>query len=152
MRSACSRPHPKRTGTDGEKGLETELFYIGLWFLALGIGAGAAYYFWLRDCLPQLPCVFYSVFGVYCPGCGGTRAVGALFRGQFLLSIWYHPLVLYGGIIGGGFMATQGMERLGFRKIRGWRFHSWYLYGAVIVTVVNFVLKNILLTVWNVTL
>ena len=41
------------------------------------------------------PCLFHTLTGAYCPGCGGTRAAAALLRGQFLLSFCYHPLVLY---------------------------------------------------------
>ena len=32
------------------------------------------------------PCLFHTVTGYYCPGCGGTRAVCALFQGHFLIS------------------------------------------------------------------
>ena len=41
------------------------------------------------------PCFFYQYTGLYCPGCGGTRAVLALLQGHVLQSLWYHPLVLY---------------------------------------------------------
>lgn len=41
------------------------------------------------------PCLFHLMTGLYCPGCGGTRAVRALFRGDLAMSFQYHPLVLY---------------------------------------------------------
>lgn len=41
------------------------------------------------------PCLFYIFTGAYCPGCGGTRAVRALFRGEIKRSFLYHPFVLY---------------------------------------------------------
>lgn len=40
-------------------------------------------------------CGFKYLFHLYCPGCGGTRAVDALLHGQLLKSFMYHPLVLY---------------------------------------------------------
>lgn len=43
----------------------------------------------------QIPCMFQMLTGLYCPGCGGTRAVKHLFRGNLLMSIQYHPFVLY---------------------------------------------------------
>lgn len=125
--------------------LESELFHIGLVFLAVGAGLGAVYVLLVRDILPQLPCLLYASTGIYCPGCGGTRAIKALLQGRFLLSLWYHPLIPYGAVIAGGFMLTQGLHRLGFRKVRGWKFHSWYLYVSVIIIVCNFLLKNLLL-------
>ena len=41
------------------------------------------------------PCLFHLMTGLYCPGCGGTRAVRALLRGDLAMSFQYHPLVLY---------------------------------------------------------
>lgn len=125
--------------------LETELFYIGLVFLAVCIAGGAAYGFILRNHLPRVPCMMYALTGMYCPGCGGTRALAALLRGKIVLSLWYHPLILYSAVIGGGFMLTQGLHRLGVRQIKGWKFHGWFLYGAVIIIFINFILKNVLL-------
>ncbi len=135
-----------------KKELEDQLFEIGLVFLAAGSGLGALYYFFLRGWLPEIPCFFLSVLGIYCPGCGGTRAVIALFQGRFLLSLWYHPLVLYFVIIAGGFMITQGLHRLGIKRIQGWKFHSWYLYAAVALIGCNFLIKNMLRLIWGITI
>lgn len=41
------------------------------------------------------PCLFHTLTGAYCPGCGGTRAMTALLEGNVFLSFCYHPLVLY---------------------------------------------------------
>ncbi len=78
--------------------------------------------------------------------------MAALLRGRFLESVWYHPIVPYSVILFGGFMLTQGLARLGVRQIRGWKFHNWYLYGAVVVLVCNFLIKNLLLWVWGITI
>ena len=43
----------------------------------------------------QMPCVFQELTGLYCPGCGGTRALKALMKGDVITSILYHPLILY---------------------------------------------------------
>ena len=32
--------------------------------------------------LDKTPCVWITYVGVYCPGCGGTRAVEALMQGE----------------------------------------------------------------------
>ena len=130
--------------------LETELFYIGLVGLAAGTCAVIFYFCVLRDMLPILPCFFSSVMGIYCPGCGGTRSLTALLHGHFLLSLWYHPLVPYMAIIGGGFMVTQGLCRLGVKGVKGWKFHNWYLYGAVFLVILNFLVKNLLRLRWGI--
>ena len=44
---------------------------------------------WIPDC------AFLSITGLYCPGCGGTRAVKSLLRGDIVRSFIYHPFVIY---------------------------------------------------------
>lgn len=135
-----------------ERTLEEQLYLIGLAFLVVG---GIGIFFYMKILLPNItpiPCLLNKFTGLYCPGCGGTRAVEALFRGHFLKSLWYHPLVMYTVIIFGGFMLTQTMERLHIFHIKGWKFHEWHLYGALVIVVINCILKNILLLGFNVTL
>ena len=43
-----------------------------------------------------------------------------------------------------GFMLTQGLNRLGFKRVRPWQFHNWYLWGGLTLLIVNFILKNVL--------
>ena len=136
----------------GKRDLETELFHIGLTVLAAGTTAWVLSGFLPPIRLPEIPCFFSSVLGFYCPGCGGTRAVKALCRGQFFRALWYHPLVPYLAVGFGGFMVTQGLHRVWIRLIRGWRFHQWYLYGAVFLILANFILKNMLRLIWGITL
>ncbi len=40
-------------------------------------------------------CAFYSMTGIVCPGCGGTRSVKFLLRGDIVRCFLYHPFVLY---------------------------------------------------------
>ena len=60
----------------------------------------------------QMPCLFQMMTGLYCPGCGGTRAVRALLSGHPVLSFLYHPVVPY--------MASVAV----------WAAASWILYFA----------------------
>ena len=44
----------------------------------------AAVILWLCELgIIRFPCLFYQVTGVYCPGCGMTRAILAFCHGQF---------------------------------------------------------------------
>jgi hypothetical protein len=49
------------------------------------------------------PCFFASVTGLPCPGCGMTRSVTALLKGQWDLAMAYHPFspgfVVMGGLL-----------------------------------------------------
>lgn len=39
-------------------------------------------------------CIIRRLFRIYCPGCGGTRAVRALIRLDFGQSLYYNPIVI----------------------------------------------------------
>ncbi|MDR0974131.1 MAG: DUF2752 domain-containing protein [Ruminococcus sp.] len=51
-------------------------------------------------------CIFSSVSGIPCMGCGGTRAVFALMHGDILASFHYHPLVIPAVIIFGVYFSS----------------------------------------------
>lgn len=127
-----------------EKALEDQLFEIGLVFLVIAAVGFILYESVLKPVITVRPCLFDTFLRIYCPGCGGTRAVSALFHGHFLKSLWYHPLVPYTAVLYGGFMGSHALNRLGMKKVRGWKFHNWYLYAAVGIIAVNFVVKNVL--------
>lgn len=124
--------------------LEDELFQIGIAALAAVIMLAVLYLCLLRKILQPVPCFFSFVIGIYCPGCGGTRAFIAMLHGHFLKALWYHPLIPYLTVIYCGFMLTQGLSRLGFKRIRPWKFHYWYLWVGLILLIANFILKNVL--------
>ena len=61
---------------------------------------GAALFFLYICIIERLPsgsgdCVFHLATHMYCPGCGGTRAVKLLLTGHPLLSLRAHPAVLF---------------------------------------------------------
>lgn len=130
-------------------------FYIMGW---CGIGAAILVLLISRiadfDFLKLLgPCVFHRLTGYYCPGCGGTRAVRALLAGRPLLSLWYHPIVLYGGAVCGWFMLSQTIERISGGRIRiGLHFREIYIWVALVFIIVNCLIKNLALGVWHVDL
>lgn len=99
------------------------------------------------------PCTFHVITGLYCPGCGGTRATFALFRGQVLRSLKLNPFVLYSWIVGGWFMISQTIQRLSFNRIRvGMRFRTIYLWIGLAVGLINCIIKNAVLLIANIAL
>lgn len=95
---------------------------------------------WLR-----MPCLFQLMTGLYCPGCGGTRAVRALLTGHPVLSFLYHPLVLYTAVVAGWFAVSYILYFLtGNRKFR-LELDDRYAYVAGGIVILNFIIKNGLL-------
>lgn len=99
------------------------------------------------------PCMLHYVTGYYCPGCGGTRAVLSLLDAKPLQSFVYHPFVLYAAVICSWFMVSQTIERVSGGRIRiGMHFREIYLWIALGIILVNFLIKNLALLIWNVDL
>lgn len=106
----------------------------------------------------ELPCLFQMITGLYCPGCGGTRAALSLLHGQILRSLLYNPIpsyLLFGGAWCAGAVLLE-QKRGGRKKGEGHgneesgeaflpRPIRQYLWILLAVTAVSFLLKNFLL-------
>lgn len=95
----------------------------------------------------HMPCLFHLLTGWYCPGCGGTRAVKYLLQGNFMMSLQYHPLVLYTVaavlVKAAAFAAAKALKRREYSPGHG----KLLVYGALVVVIVNWCVKNYLLVV-----
>ena len=97
------------------------------------------------------PCALHRLTGYYCPGCGGTRAMMALFHGKILTSLYYHPVVVYTAAVGGWFMLSQTVERLSGRKIKiGLHYRDVYLWIALAIVILSCLGKNLVLAITGV--
>ena len=85
-------------------------------------------------------CLFYRLTGLYCPGCGGTRALYALVYGHPLRSFFYHPIICYAI-----FSAICGIVFHFTKKTAPKQILINILFGAVIILLLNFNVRNILL-------
>ena len=61
--------------------------------LVLLIPPGGKYAGWLPKCL------FHKMTGLYCPGCGGTRALSSLLHGDLRSSLHNNLLLIPSGLI-----------------------------------------------------
>ena len=90
-------------------------------------------------------CSFMRMFGYYCPGCGGTRAILLIEDGQLLQSLLLNPLPMYALIIYSCFFIKNLLYILTRGKIKKLAFNDWWVYIALIIIIVNCVIKNIFL-------
>jgi hypothetical protein len=74
--------------TSSERSAVINAAYLGV----LGLAALTATAMMATVGLPGLPCVFRSVFGIPCPGCGMTRSMMCVWHGDLVGSLRYHPL------------------------------------------------------------
>lgn len=103
---------------------------------------------WMKWITGQgFPCLFHLLTGLYCPGCGGTRAFLALLRGDLALSLSYHPLVAY-------MAAVLAAELLSFLASKAAKNPRYYLghevlfaYIGGIILLINWLYKNYMLAV-----
>jgi len=94
-----------------------------------------------------MPCLFHVFTGLYCPGCGGTRAVKALLTGHPVISFFYHPLVPYCALVALVFLCSYLIFWLTKKQRFRLYLHDGYVYAGVGIIVLNFVIKNYLLAV-----
>lgn len=125
------------------KTTEDILFYIG----CAGIAVFAAVWPAFLKMAPMLStgCRFLAVTGLYCPACGGTRALNALLHGHVIASLKLNPAVAYGAVIFVWFMLSQAAERLSRRRLNiGMKYRNIYVYIGLAVLLGQWLVKNIL--------
>lgn len=95
----------------------------------------------------HMPCMFRFVTGLYCPGCGGTRAVKYLLTGQILKSLQYHPLVLYTALV----VLAEAASAMAAKKTGKAKLYlgheKLFIYLGVGIILMNWIVKNYLLVV-----
>lgn len=89
-------------------------------------------------------CAMKQIFGIPCPGCGGTRAIKCLLSGDILDAIYYNAFAVYSIIGYLIFLISRLLQKLTKGKIKGIKFKSWYLFSALVVLVIQYIIKLIL--------
>lgn len=73
---------------------ENRKMRIALVLCAGAVAAGGAVYLYFHNSYSYpLPCIFYSITGLYCPGCGAGRACYSLLHLRFRDAFCYNPLM-----------------------------------------------------------
>lgn len=92
----------------------------------------------------KIPCPIWALTGLYCPGCGGQRAVRALLHGDLLSSLYYHPVILPAALYLIVYLISQGVNRLTKGKTPALCFKSWHLYVFLGLLALQWIGKNVL--------
>ncbi len=134
------------------KTLEDQLYLYGLIALVFIVIVSVILFFVQKYDINLPPCTFNMITGLYCPGCGGTRAIKALLHGQIIKSALYHPFVLYGVVIYLWFMISHTIRKFINHNVKGMQYRNIYIYIWLVILVLNFIIRNILLVKFNITL
>jgi len=111
-----------------------------MWGALLG-GGGLLYLkVWLPITNLGIPCIFHEVTGLFCPGCGITRALTSLLSLDLMQSFQYHPLIYILIPLYGAYMLT---------KRKGWQSTSRLMMGTMLTLTLLFgILRNFPYFAW----
>ena len=121
-----------------------ELYNLGkiIWIPAIILGFVFSNWGFERFIKGQYRCSFNSVTGLPCPGCGGTRAFVALFKGDIITSFLYNPTVILGIFLYIHFMGLYYYRYHIKKNIMEKPIHpSYYAYALICVILVQWIVK-----------
>jgi hypothetical protein len=106
-------------------------------------GAALLYHFPPGEGTYYPTCIFHTVTGLHCPGCGATRGLAALVRGDLAQAMAYNPLF----VLALPFIAI-GLFALAFRLWTGRRLAlvrlpGWWGWAMLWLIVIYGVLRNV---------
>lgn len=87
-------------------------------------------------------CQLHYWTGLYCPGCGATRAVTFLIHGDIINSIFYYPAVTPTVIFVAVYIVSHTLRKITSGKIKGIHYRGWYVVVPAMLVLVNFIWKN----------
>lgn len=90
------------------------------------------------------PCILYTLFGLYCPGCGGTRSIIFLLQGRIVESFLAYPATIIVVIVVITF-AIKYILSLFLTKVNKPKIRISFLFVILGVIVINWIVRNILL-------
>lgn len=89
------------------------------------------------------PCFFRAISGLYCPGCGTTRAVSAVLGGDLVTAARMNPLLLLLGPMLGYVLLRDSLGVLGVLQPPARSAGVWVPVALAVTVVLFWVLRNV---------
>lgn len=96
------------------------------------------------------PCAIHELLHLYCPGCGGTRAVYALLDLHLWRSFCSHPIVLFLAVLFVEYYIGAIITLIRKNGKRYYFLRVWFCYVALGIVIVNVILRNVLLVYFHI--
>jgi hypothetical protein len=102
-----------------------ELDHEVVW-LSVTVAGTLIAWIWLKSGIPTPVCVFHEITGIACPGCGATRCVRNVMRGDLTSAFFMNPMVFITGVLFALYDAYAAvvlafrLRRLRFEAIPTW--------------------------------
>lgn len=124
-------------------GIENVLYWISIFVIALVAIMYSAHICFVNytERYELLECSLMSTMGIPCPGCGGTRSIKSLLRGDIISSLYYNAFATYSIIVYAVFFVSHTLEKISGGRIKGIKFRMIYIWIAIVVLVVQYILK-----------
>jgi len=136
-----SSPNPSRW--------RIRLVLVFLAAVVMPAGAAVVYHFPPGESTFYPPCVFHTVTGLHCAGCGATRCLHALVHGDLPQAVAYNPL-----FVGALPLLAVGVLQIGYGQWTGRRMPlprlpAWSIYVIFWVLLAFWMLRNIPVYPWT---
>jgi hypothetical protein len=111
-----------------------------IWGASLTVG-GVLYLKVLSPALNlSIPCPFHALTGLYCPGCGFTRAINSLIDFDLTQAFRFNPLI---------FLLLPIYSIYSLLRVKGYKKSSDYALNTMVVLTISFgILRNIPMFSW----
>ena len=128
----------------GKMNTNDSIFHISIWvcFAFIIFYFGGSFLLSVLDIHIFDQCYFYQETHLYCPGCGGTRSIICIFKGDFLGSIYYNAFVTYFFILYLVFLISGCLSRISHKRIPALNLSKWMFILGLLICVIQFIIKN----------
>ncbi|MGL5255657.1 MAG: DUF2752 domain-containing protein [Proteocatella sp.] len=82
---------------------------------------------------PILPCIFYKFTGLYCPGCGMSRALNAFLHGNIYQSFRFNSLPYI----------LSPFCLISYYRYRRKKTYNFIIYTMLVISILYMILRNI---------
>ena len=100
------------------------------------------YFSFLKSYISIPACPIYTHFGIFCPACGGTRALISILNFDIISSISFNPIVIYTLVFSTLYLIT-GSINIAFKK--NINIHAKLILKiGIFILFANWIIKNII--------